>query len=564
MAKQKPPQTPLPLAAKIIIGIILTVAGLVLICVITAAIIFGPYLYKMSIMNDDGKYTPVDLTLTDEQKIADLDYMYDLAVRENPATQEIEQAYGISYDELYNTYRDYISGTDSDLEYLGYMSAFLAVMPGAHNLMGFPNYGRDVDGAMFTLTEVMGSQDIKDYNYTWNEELRDDVAEMTDYGAYIFGYVDGNYIMATPALPGKAHDEYQWARIVSMNGQDPRDLCFDFFERYVPVYDQGNDCFFRSNLIFNDGVGVKYDTVLEMRDGSTVNIELYDDPGFDMAFVEGYKSYPDLYDLSQSSSSSGDEDNSIYNIAVDEDRKLVYINITGCKVDQGDKLASDLQAAIDQVGAENIILDLRNNPGGDSSFVNKNVLPVVFSHDVPYVARFYGGRNDYTKTYYSNPFYHIVNPLILESTVPELDGDYFYGTEDFSVEGRATGDYNIYALTSQSTFSSGDIFTVLLKAYDKATVVGTNTKGEGICGSPFNCYLPNSHFLFVYVPTVSVEYPEDTYLGTAPDIYITRTLDEYFMARDMAGEGVDVGSFESRCIWDGALIKVLDMIDEGA
>ena len=88
-------------------------------------------------------------------------------------------------------------------------------------------------------------------------------------------------------------------------------------------------------------------------------------------------------------------------------------------------------------------------------------------------------------------------------------GDYFYYYEDFSVKGKAEGDYKIYLLTSYNTFSSGDIMARVCKEYDNCTVIGTNTSGEGVCGTILQCYLPESHFMFAYAPTINTEFPEE-------------------------------------------------------
>jgi C-terminal processing protease CtpA/Prc len=104
--------------------------------------------------------------------------------------------------------------------------------------------------------------------------------------------------------------------------------------------------------------------------------------------------------------------------------------------------------------------------------------------------------------------------------------------------------------------------TRICKEYDNCTVVGTNTAGEGVCGSIFQCYLPESHFMFVYAPTISIEHPDDSYFGTMPDIYIPYTLDEYNARQDLFYSGTNPNSYEVRQQWDQTPLRVIDMTEE--
>lgn len=101
--------------------------------------------------------------------------------------------------------------------------------------------------------------------------------------------------------------------------------------------------------------------------------------------------------------------------------------------------------------------------------------------------------------------------------------------------------------------------TALGRKYDNCVVVGTNTKGEGICGTPFNCILPESHWGFVYVPTLSVSNPEDGYNGISPDVYIPLTVEEYLKYMELKDQGINADSYSVRLTWDQTLLKILKM-----
>ena len=67
--------------------------------------------------------------------------------------------------------------------------------------------------------------------------------------------------------------------------------------------------------------------------------------------------------------------------------------------------------------------------------------------------------------------------------------------------------------------------------------------------------------MFVYVPTINMSFPEDSYYGTEPDVYIHFTVEEFIKRRELDAQGVDVDEYNERMAWDQTLLKVLEMAD---
>ncbi|MBP5262603.1 MAG: hypothetical protein J6Z43_10815 [Clostridiales bacterium] len=549
--------------AKIIFIVLFVLTFIFRTALIVIAVMLWKPVYSLYYIDTDTGYNLVDTSLTTEQKLSDLEYMYNIVCLGNPNKALYEEAYGISYEDVYSQYRDLVAGSESEYEFFSYMSCFLAILPGQHNYMKLQDYDRTAVNGSFSLTEIYGNQEQKDYAYSWKEAWRDDVAAYNDCNLIGFYYVDGKYIgmsASTSAVRTNVCD-YLNAQLISIDGRDPVDLCFEMPNRYVPDYDGINQCFFRENLLFNDGVGQPHTAVIRLADGTVETREIYDDPGFAIAFAEATSVYPELFEDRPEETEDTDEPKT-YRITTDAGRKMVYINSVMCNTDEGERLAADLRQAIQEVDAETVILDIRSNTGGVSSFCNEQLLPVIFSHDLEFRSRVCGLKNEHTKNFYNSLFNRLFALFVGDSDF-NCDKEHFYYTEDFSVEGQADHDYKIYVLTSHKTFSSGDILARLCKAYDNAVVIGTNTGGEGICGSPFNCSLPESHFMFTYTPTYCVDAPDDDVYGTAPDIYIPYTAEEYMARQEIIARGESANSYESRLTWDQTLLQVLDMIDKG-
>ena len=546
---------PLSKGKKIALVIVLSILGLNLAAVAVVLIMFGPAGYKLLYMQKDTGYTRVETSLTVEQRLKDFDYMYKYACAENPDLKLFEKAYGISYDELYHRYRGYIENARDDFEFLSYMSSYLALLPGIHNSLHIPSYYVLTEQG-FGMSEIYGTQKEKDYVNSWNDEFRDDVQKYMEHTLTEFYYVNGTYIGIMPDVTVKNYStKYVGAQLISLNGKDPKEMCFELFETKAPVYDAGNKCYFRTHLRFNESTGIKYTAEIRMPDGTVVTTDLYDDPAFDIVCAESASIYPELYGINKEEQRRQNSANPNYTVETDADRKTVYLRITKCSMADEIRIVEDLQNAIDKAGADTVIVDNRANPGGDPSLVTKVLLPVLFSHDVDLEAQYVGKVNDYTKNFVHDHLNH----LILQTGSVKVKDGRFYYSEDFSVKGSAKKDLKIYMISSQLTCSSADIMTALGRKYDNCVVVGTNTKGEGICGTPFNCILPESHWGFVYVPTLSVSNPEDGYNGISPDVYIPLTVEEYLKYMELKDQGINADSYSVRLTWDQTLLKILKM-----
>ena len=518
---------------------------------------------KIKFMRKDTGATDLHLSLTEEQKLKDLDYLYDLVCLQNPKKELFEEVYGISYEELYDFYRELALNSEDEYEYFSYVASFLAVLPGNHNSMFFPNYPLVASTITFGLTDLFATQEMKDYSYSWIQEFRDDVERYDEPEKFLFSYRDGKYIGSSG---GDFSSDFAQGELISIDGKDPKELCFAFVNRQVPIYDSGNECFFRDYLIFNDEFGLKHSAEVRMPDGTVVTREFYEHPGVEIA-INNRHCYSEQNSVSQNDPETSvetsesqknetkKEDRGSYYIATDVSKQLVYIYTSACDSSEGGKLAKELKTVLKETDPEYVILDIRENSGGASGFVTEQLLPVLFCHDVEYRPVVMGTKNDHTRNFYENPFY-------AGSRSFSSDEKYFYYTEYFSVKGKAKKNYRIYVMTSQDSFSSADILTNLCKEYDNAVIVGTNTKGEGISGSPLCAYLPESHFMFDYMATVNQEHPENSYYGTMPDIYLHSDPESIAKKKELRNLGEEYNTYEARKNWDSMLIRVLEMIDE--
>ena len=129
---------------------------------------------------------------------------------------------------------------------------------------------------------------------------------------------------------------------------------------------------------------------------------------------------------------------------------------------------------------------------------------------------------------------------------------------------KAEKEYDIYVLNGASTFSSGDILAGVLKDQPNVTTIGNNTGGEGYSGHPMDFYLPESKFPVTYSFSVSVNHPDDNYLGTTADVFVANGWDNWMKRREILDDpnfDGNIKSFENRLKWDEVMIEAVRLMD---
>ncbi len=183
-----------------------------------------------------------------------------------------------------------------------------------------------------------------------------------------------------------------------------------------------------------------------------------------------------------------------------------YIKIASFdRKDKNDKNSSDtydeFKAAADGLhedGCEKIIIDLRNNPGGDVKVVSK-----------------------------------IADYLLPEGVVTYTEDK--KGKKNYIYSDEACVDFEIVLLVNGGSASASEILTGALKDYEKAKIVGTKTYGKGIVQSVYS-FADGSG---MSVTTSRYFSPKGTCIhkiGIEPDYYIDSEQGERDVQLDKAVE----------------------------
>lgn len=186
-------------------------------------------------------------------------------------------------------------------------------------------------------------------------------------------------------------------------------------------------------------------------------------------------------------------------------------------------------------GYKALIIDIRGNGGGATSYWSDNIVPMLINGplDYSYYMAYRGGSfvEDFVKSKYGldyDDFKPISNVKEenLKKLPPEVSESFkYYAKNTITLEPNNPIGFNgkVYLLIDDRVFSSSEAFAVFAKSTGFATLVGERTGGDGIGDDPAICTLPNSGYCFKFTKEMGIN-PDGTCnfeYKTEPDIKVS-------------------------------------------
>jgi C-terminal processing protease CtpA/Prc len=199
---------------------------------------------------------------------------------------------------------------------------------------------------------------------------------------------------------------------------------------------------------------------------------------------------------------------------------------TACVMVSGFVNASDpfvtLFKTIKKQGVKYLILDLRNNMGGDYIQMVK-----LYGHLIKKPA------------YFSN-----IKMGVLNSTQKAIARSMDYGTKTPILPDSNHFDGKVYVMINGVTFSAATLLAANLQANNRAVLVGEETGGgrNGCIGGVYDdSTLPNSNLYFRFGLCKFIVTPQvkQQGRGVMPDVPIVYTINDYLSTRDFEREWID-------------------------
>lgn len=539
----------------IIRNIALVVLGLILVIGVPLACFFSQEIREILILADtmsiEESYDFVDISITDEQKLEDLEYLYKYAFVETHNYEAKQELYGINYDELYEEYKELIVNTKNEFEYFTLLECFINNYGSGHAQLKLPHYVENSSTGFQLNPLAINYPNAKEHIYTWEKTLGQQAPDYAGNTGCV-SYVDGSYILYSSTDETIWPKEYLGAEITSINGGDPIEFIVDnIFYVYIN-YDEANDKAYRRKVFFNDSQGTPVEFELLLEDGTTATFNAYTSP-----YVEMNKIVTGKYSKVTSNTEKEKEERN-YEIFEDNERDLVYFALTSCvETGEEEQMMAELEDVVSR--HDNIIVDIRDNTGGWVDYFDKFVYHIIFNESLNINYDFAISKNDLSDLWYKNN----AKKIEFKIKYDKATNEYHFKDQFEFTGGENVADKNVMVLTGEMTYSSGDITAHALSKLDNTTLVGTSTGGEGVEGPIFVYNLPNSRLHFSYSPCYNIKLDGyDAIIGTDPDVYVHKSLeDERHLMKYALETGTTSDTYAEKLEYDDTLLKAIELLE---
>ena len=175
-----------------------------------------------------------------------------------------------------------------------------------------------------------------------------------------------------------------------------------------------------------------------------------------------------------------------------------------------------------------LILDLRDNPGGELRFAGEMCYYLCPDNDC-FIHDFYFRANPDAMKLNNNDI-HDKNITLQDTDIPDLK-HLIRNFKDDCIVDTVNYDKNIYILTNRSTISSAELLIYKLKKNSNVKIIGDNTGGALRYGRPRNIVCPHSH-VAIFVGTILIPVMKQNFElhGFAPDVKCADGQDAFNVA----------------------------------
>lgn len=167
---------------------------------------------------------------------------------------------------------------------------------------------------------------------------------------------------------------------------------------------------------------------------------------------------------------------------------------------------------------KNIIIDLRQNPGGDNQYMT------VFLYDLFYEEEDYSVFDEICNLKHKK---EMMSLLIEQQKIinEEVDDEFEKPEKENKNEKKFNG--NLIFLTSKNSASCSELMIIISKQlFDKVFVIGTNTNGAVAFANPFQYLHKNSGIIFRVGQLQIENYGIEEGTGIMPDYVVSGNLEE--------------------------------------
>ena len=510
--------------------------GFLIVSVLFFMIIAKPWHYLLLSSGYKTKVETVNLSL--DEKIEDFNYLYEVICSSVPMIDDYKNIYGFSFADRKNDYMKLIEKTNNDYDFFCTLNAILEDVPSFHTDLVLP----ETVGLLncYNSTNVKSNTEIKAYTHYWNNLIEGKKKEKVDNKYICFTYVDGCYILDSAF---STIDEKCEGTLQEVNGIPVDEYIKKSQSVFNLYYDGKNKKPCRTKIVFNEEKGE--DVGLIITDNSGKNTKKTFKFSMEEEIIYFYRFEP-----------IDNED--IIDYAIND---TLYLKINSFDNRNGQTVKNILSES-----SEKVILDLRENYGGNSDFAVKYIYPELFEQDYYINNKWYIPDSIENRKIRDNIFSKLFLGLYRTEKSPyknDRNTPYLYSVSNYEYKGKYGKNKKLVCLVSHKTGSAADSFVSFIKDKKLGTIIGNNTGGEGLMGSYVADSLPNSKLVFVYMPggAKNSDGTDNSVVGTAPDKYVSTSMEEIKKMREIGVSFMNSENIEKVIQYDSVLKSGIEFLN---
>lgn len=527
---------------------------IVILFIILTAWLWHINFFKTSPINktDDG----IELKeLSTNEKLEDLNYMYDLLKDNHPYFETEERKTGYNWLNHKSDFEEWIKNTKNNKEFYDTISRILKLIQNGHTNIITPDlydeyrqvYNSELKSSK-VWADVLNNKAVVEKYKGW--------ANIIDRKTYVlpvtFSYIEGNYIVSGSADENRVYIEKygipQYSILKKVNDDSIDDYIKKIMDKKILNYDYKREKLKINNLIINCDEGKILKLTFETPDGNVIEREIsgveYTAPAGSMKNPSG--AYSTVSDINGGKAAYL-KVSSFSAFNVESDRDGIYKFLANVK------------------DYPYLIIDIRGNGGGSENYWMENIVEPLLSETKAFNSYllFKGGK-------YIEPFIKSrlggTEPMSLFPDDLNNSGElkssfksFFKSTRSYKPSNSIGFKGKIYLLVDDYVFSSAEAFAAFAKATGWATIVGTWTGGDGIGMDPALFSLPNSG-LVIRFPLEMGLNPDGTSneeYHTAPDVYAEQSYADFIKYQQYKQENNSIIN-----PYDTVLNKVLELMKQ--
>lgn len=495
--------------------------------------------------------------LTAEQKREDFNYLYETLKNSFPYFEVKKRQFGVDWLSMHDEFEAQVLSTANDLEYYRTLKKILSQIQNGHTNLIEPGEAYEEYAELYRdmgpWNQVFNNPRVKERYAYWKEIVTESEEKCLPV---LFQYVEGKYVV-DGGYAGGEPEQIGLSKGSVLNSVDGVEI-----DEYV----QGLKS--QRVLAIDRLRGKPMLKLLVIRTVKDVQLEVTLPENTKTSLRVSPITYRPLEENSE-------KPEHLYTAEVFTQYNAAYLKVPSFSSFYVDKDKEGiLQFLQETAQCKALIIDIRGNGGGSDSYWRHNLVAPLTSKKLESEAYLLFRSSDYLKPFMKHKMFfgiHTLKPLkafpfVNEQPIYFENNDGVYTDSDSSVSpaGKTGFTGKIYLLVDKYVFSSAEAFAVFAKSTGWATLVGTDTGGDGIGFDPVVAALPHSG-LVVRFPCemgVTPDGKPNEETATAPDIYVEQTYKDYLIKAEQMNNGEDMGKLENRLLHDTILRSVLEQISQ--